>query len=382
MRRVFIQGFCAITCASLSCVLGKASASDFSALTTLAERAILGENVAVAVPGFEVRLLQNGQVIYHQSFGDWSLDRPARIDSSTKTLSGALMMSIAESSEGGFSLDSRLIDYLTDYDQHELRDISIRQAFSHTAGFEGQDATSLILANPNITLQRAAELISEKPLVNGPPGSTFAYGGLSMHAAGAAAEVATGESYSDLFADRISTPLGMSNTQFVAASPSNPRVAGGVESTATDFAHFMDMLLNNGVDRVTGTRVLSAASVEEMSTRQTSDNQPIANSPVDNQRYGIGIWLDQLGQAGPTVDSLAGGARGFHSWIDKSHGLVFTFATDLSSFGNVEVLSSMMHSAILEAVSPPGDFDLDWQSRWAGLLILATRRLAYPVERG
>jgi len=344
-------------------------AQDFGALTALAEGAMLGENVNVPVDGFEIRLLQHGQPIFHQAFGDWSLDRVARVDSSTKTLTGALMMSVAESGENGFSLDSRLSDFLPLYDKPGHRDFTIRQAFSHTAGFESESLFSLILNNPNITLQQAANQISFKPLENGPPGSTFAYGGFSMHAAGAAAEVATGELFIDLFAERITAPLEMTSTRFAGASDTNPRVAGGVESTATDYARFMDMLLNHGIDRVSDTRVLDVQSVAEMLTRQTADSQPIAYSPVENSRYGIGTWLDQFGQdGGPTVDALAGGARGFHSWIDASHGLVFTFATDVTTFQNVDELSSLMHTAILQAVSEPGDYDLDGQVDGADFL--------------
>jgi CubicO group peptidase (beta-lactamase class C family) len=334
------------------------SAYDFSGLTALAEGALVGENVGQAVPGFEIRLLKNGELLFHQAFGDWSLDRPASVDSSTKTLSGALIMSIVESGEQGFSLDSRLGDFLSEYNDPDLQDITIRQAFSHTSGIQGQDAFSLILANPNITLRQAAQLISLSPLAHA-SGSTFEYGGLSMHAAGAAAEVATGNSFIDLFSERIATPLEMANTRFIIASDINPRVAGGVESTATEYARFMDMLLNSGVDRATGTRVLSQGSVAEMLRRQTTDEQPIADSPTENNRYGIGVWLNQLGQAGSEVDVLAAGARGFHSWIDSSQGLVFTFATDLTQFSNVESLSSEFHLAILEAIAPLGDYNHD-----------------------
>jgi CubicO group peptidase (beta-lactamase class C family) len=345
------------------------SAYDFSELTELAEGALVGENVGQAVPGFEIRLLHQGQVLYHEVFGDWSLDRPANADSSSKTLSGALMMSLAETGESGFSLDSYLSDYLPEYDKDGYRDITIRQAFSHSSGLAGEDVFSSVLLNPFITLRQAAFQISQDPLANGPPGSKFAYGGLSMQAAGAAAEIATGESYIELFADRISTPLGMTNTEFVLASDSNPRVAGGIESTATDFARFMDMMLNDGVDRVSGVRVLEADSVAEMLTRQTSDSQVIVNSPADNNRYGIGVWVDQLEQAGPTVDALAAGARGFHSWIDVEHELVFTFATELTVFSNVEVLSSMMHRSILQAIVAPGDFDFDGDVDGRDLLV-------------
>lgn len=332
------------------------AAYDFTGLTALANGALAGQNVNTPVPGFEIRLLKHGVPIYHQAFGAWSIDRPANVDSSTKTLSGALLMSVADSASGGFSLDSRLADFLPEYNVPGFRDITIRQAFSHTSGIAG-DEQALVLYQKNITLRQAAAIIKQTPLAT-TPGSTFSYGGLSMQVAGAAAEVATGERYIDLFAQRIAEPLGMANTSFVIASDTNPRVAGGVESTASDYSRFMDMLANDGVDRVTGVRILSSAAVNEMLTRQTNDGQPIANSPADNNYYGVGVWVNQLTQAGPPVEALAAGARGFHSWIDQQNDLVFTFATDLSHFANVEVLSSMMHAEILNAV-PAADFDLN-----------------------
>lgn len=342
----------AILCSATSPV----GAYDFSGLIALAEGALQGDNVGQPVTGFEIRLLKNGTPIFHQAFGDWSLNRPANADSATKTFSGALVMSLVDAGDGGFSLDSQLGDFLLEYEQPGLRDITIRQAFSHTSGIAG-DEGSLVLLNPNITLRQAATVISQKPLAYA-PGSTFAYGGLSMQAAGAAAEAAAGERFVDLFAERIAAPLHLDDTSYVIASDQNPRVAGGIETTAADFSRFTDMLQNGGVDRATGVRVLSTDAVNEMTRRQTTDDQPIGNSPADNNRYGIGVWLDQLGQAGPTVDVLAAGARGFHTWIDRSEGLVFTLATDRTHFANIEVLSSMMHQEILNTV-PAADFDLD-----------------------
>jgi CubicO group peptidase (beta-lactamase class C family) len=361
-RASFVQ---VVLVAALLSLPSPLRAYDFTGLTALANGALTGQNVNQPVPGFEIRLLHHGELLYHQDFGDWSLDRPANRDSSSKTMSGALMMSLVDSVDSGFSLDSRLSDFLPEYDNDVLRDITIRQSFSHSSGLAGEDVSATVLLNPFITLRQAAIQISQSPLTGGPPASTFAYGGLSMQAAGAAAEIAASDSYIDLFADRIATPLGLTHTEFALASDSNPRVAGGIESTATDFARFMDMLLNRGVDRATGTRVLSEAAVAEMLTRQTTDDQSIANSPTGNNRYGIGIWLDQLGQsdhgplAGPGVDAIAGGARGFHSWIDQSAGLTFTFATDTTSFQNVDLLSSMMHAEILRALALPGDFNRD-----------------------
>lgn len=335
--------------------LNQAIAFDFTELTRLARGAVAGANVQEAVPGFEILLLKDGQPIYHRAFGTWQIGWHASADSSTKTVSGALMMALQEDTSNNFTLDSRLGDFLPEFNMPDKRDITIRQAFSHTSGISGDEATPLILGNPNITLRQSAFLASQTGLPNGPPGSAFEYGGLSMQAAGAAAEVSTGESYTDLMQQYITGPLGMDRTEFVIASDSNPRVAGGLQSTAEDFGRLMDMLLNDGIDRATGNRILSAAAVAEMLTQQTTDDQTIVGSPVNNHRYGIGTWLDQLGPdyiggANRPVDALAAGARGFHSWTDESEGLVFVFATDLTRVSNLLPLSARMHSAIIEAV--------------------------------
>lgn len=338
---------------TIGAFLGPVSASgfDLSALTQLADDAVAGAGVDQAIPGFEILLLRDGEPIYHRAFGDWAIGEVARADSSTKTLSGALMMALTESVPG-FSIDSRLADYLLEYRRPVYDRITIRQAFSHTSGLPGDEA-SPILARPDITLRQAAFAIAGVPLSSGPPGTLFDYGGLSMQAAGAAAEVAAGQPFLELLDQHLVQPLGLTDTRFVIASDANPRVAGGAESTATDFARLMDMLLNGGVDRATGTRVLSEASVDAMLSLQTTPEQGIVDSPVDNNRYGVGVWIDQLTQASTGVDALAGGARGFHSWIDRDEGLVFAFATDRTRFSNVELLSSQMHAAILAAVPEP-----------------------------
>ncbi len=349
---------------------------NFDPLTQLARNAQAGVGVPSPVRGFDMRLLRDGVPVYHQSFGTWSLDRPANSDSSTKTMSGALIMAGTEVAGSGFSLDAKLADFLPSFNQPQKRDITIRQAFSHTSGISTADTNSALL-NPVITLQQSANLIAQQPLASGPPGSKFAYGGLSMQAAGAALEAAAQSTYVDFFNERIVEPMQLTDTRFVLASDSNPRVAGGIESTATDFARFMDMLLNNGIDRSTGNVVLQPASVAAMTTRQTNDTQTIINTPpsVDNNRYGIGAWIDQLDRIGTnTVDALAGGARGFHAWIDRSHGLAFAFSTDVSSFGLIVDLADAMHESILNAVENPllqGDANADGRVDFTDLLALA-----------
>ncbi|QDU71113.1 serine hydrolase [Mucisphaera calidilacus] len=352
-----------------------ADANTLPTLTNLAQGALAGLNVAgnQDVPGFEIKVLRHGRTLYHQAFGDWEQGQIAAADSSTKTMSGALIMSVTQYSVLPFSLDTTLADLLPAFDTPDKREITIRQAFSHTSGLPAQGASSPILANPDITLQQAAAQIADLPLI-AEPGTAFAYGGLSMHAAGAAAEIAAGVEFNELFARRITRPMDLDNTTFARSSETNPRVAGGIDTTADDFTRFMDMLLNNGIDRPSGARILSPQSVDAMLTRVTTDDTPIASSPVDNNRYGIGTWLDQLNHASPGVDALAAGARGFHSWIDESQGLVFTLATDTTRFSSIETLSAHMHAAILTDLSGNlvGDIDQDGQIDARDIDLLST----------
>jgi CubicO group peptidase (beta-lactamase class C family) len=345
--------------------------ASFAALTQLAQGALTGVNVSTPVSGFELLVLQNGQLLYNQAFGQWSIGQLGNADSATKTLSAGVIMSVTETNPGNFGLDTRLSSLVPSFDRADKRAITVRQAFSHTAGIANNNAGSIILANPNITLLQAANQIAALPMV-GAPGAVFSYGGVSMQAAGAAAEAATGQSFVSLFNTRVATPLALSNTRFVLASDSNPRVAGGLESNAADFGRYMDMLLNQGVNRNTGQRVLQAASVQQMLTRQTTAQQTIINSPVSNNLYGIGTWLDQPTATGPAIDALAAGARGFHSWIDKATGVVFVFATDDTTFSNVEALTGLMHVAVLAAVPEPATALL----LVCGLLMVAAARRA------
>lgn len=325
-----------------------AQAYDFSEVTRLANGALVGNYVNDPIPGFEILILRNGQSIYHQAFGMWTKGQVAKIDSASKTISAAVLMSLTERSANPFTLDTKLSDYLPAYNTADKRFLTIRQSFSHTSGLD-PGTTFWALFAGDLTLRQSSTWIALEPLLY-VPGAAFAYGSISMQAAGAAAEAAAGIPFADLLAERITQPLKMENTRFYLASQQNPRVDGGLESTAAEFSRFMDLLLLEGVDRVEGRRLLSVASVREMLTRQTTDALPTLSSPLDNNRYAIGTWVNQFGAHGSPVPAWAAGGRGFNSWIEPSRGVVLTFATDLSSRANIMELSSRIHAAVLRAV--------------------------------
>jgi CubicO group peptidase (beta-lactamase class C family) len=325
---------------------------DFSEVTALANGALVGQNVNSPVPGFELLLLKDGVVVYRRSFGTWSLGRVGNADSATKTLAGALIMSLVDSSPLPFSLDTKLSEYIPAFGGNKAN-INIRQCFSHTSGL----GDSIFVGSETLSLQEVAQRIPLTPLEFSPPGTAFSYGGTSMHAAGAVAEIVGQKPWNTLFAERILAPVGMTHTSFVLSTPINPRIAGGCESNAPDFSIFMETLRRGGL-APNGARVLSQHAVNQLFTRQTADPITILNTPVqspttDGADYGVGVWLDERDASGKLIGALAAGARGFSSWIDFDDGMVGVFATDLSAAGNVQGLLYLFRAAAQEAARQP-----------------------------
>ncbi len=373
MRRLLLA---MLGCACSSGASAQLVRYDFAQVTQLCVNALSGQNVATPVPGFELRLLKDGRPVYHRAFGNWSLDRTAASDSSTKTLSGAVIVSLAASNAalppglGRFTLDTTVGEYFAGLDP-QLAGVTVRQAFSHTAGigpqnFAQSQAFSGAISSTTLSLQQSAQVMLGIPAAH-PPGTVFWYGGNSMHIAGAVAERASGQSWNTLFASRIAGPLGLTATRFVLSSPTNPRIAGGCESNATEFGRFMEMLRLGGVHQPMdgpAVRVLDAAAVEAMFTRQSPNPVTLIASPLDGVTdYGVGVWLDQRSSTGELLGAIAAGARGFASWIDFDDAMVGVFATDTTGSSNVKGLYTLLRAAAEQAIRNPlscvADFDGD-----------------------
>jgi CubicO group peptidase (beta-lactamase class C family) len=329
---------------------------DLSAVTSLCESALVGQQIGSPIPGFELLLMKDGKVIYQRAFGTGRLDQLNNADSSTKTLSGAVIASLIDSSAGAptpFTLDTRLSAILPEYTGDKAT-ITVRQAFAHTSGLP---SNSLAQSSTAITLRQAANSIANIALAY-PVGSTFNYGGTSMHAAGAAAEAYAGIPWNTLFQQRIAGPLGMTQTRYALTSPTNPRIAAGAESTAREFAALMEMIRRGGLHRQpdgTDVRVLSASSAQAMITRQTPVGIPIGYSPLPGvSDYGVGVWLWTRNPTTLALErALASGARGFSSWIDLDDGVTGVISTETTSAGNVIPWLALVANATQAAVRGP-----------------------------
>jgi CubicO group peptidase (beta-lactamase class C family) len=362
--------WCTIALATMRAMVLADTAIDFDSVTELANGAIAGTNVATPVPGFELLLMKDGQVVYDQAFGYWQVGQVANIDSASKTLAGAVMMSLTDSSPNPFSLDTKLSSYMPEFSGAYKQDITIRNAFSHTSGYFASTA----LDNPSLSLHDSAVQIASEPTYF-PPGYGFAYGGAGMQAAGAVAEIAAGQPWDQLVYNRITSKLGMTNTQYVAQPGKVPTwVGGGAQSTAQDFARFMEMLREGG--SLGGVRVLSSAAVQQMFTRQTSDDVNVYFSPLNHSAdYGVGVWLDQRDSQGNLTGALAAGARGFTSWIDFPNHMVGVLSTYYTPFANIQDLQYLIRAAAGIASNDPqlaGDCNLDGKVDLSDLMTMAS----------
>ncbi len=306
----------------------EAQSYDFTPVTRLLSDSV--EAASGLGKGYGMILMQEDVVIYEQNFGEsHDLDRVVPIASASKWLSGATIMTLVD--DGLLSLDDTLGRWWPDAPV-EKRGITIRQLFSHTAGW----GDSEIHNGGGLTMKVSADSIVHTLPLEIPAGSGFTYGGVSMQVAGRIAELVTGQSWSDLFAERITTPLGMTKTFFGPFGTENPQVAGSGRSSGRDYLLFLQMIARGGTNEK-GERVLSRRAIDTMLADQTG-GAPIVSSPqtrygyIDpliavGDGYGIGLWRETMASNRTRrPDYTSPGAFGFAGWIDRERRLIGVFS--------------------------------------------------------
>lgn len=303
---------------------------DFTTVDRILERAAPG------LGGCALLLIKNGQVIYRKSFGGYSTDKVVPIASASKWLSGALIMTLVD--EGKLSLDDPVSKYLPAFG-NDKSNITMRHLFSHTSGLP-PDARCR--NDKRTTLEACATEIARLEL-KANPGEEFYYGGVSMHVGGRVAEIVSGQSWHELFAEKLAAPLGMSQTDFLAYGPTgNPRPEGDARSSADDYGRFLKMILQRGT--FDGNQVLSEASVVQLHKDQTGgariaytiyQNKGALDPTLPLARYGIGVWREKVAETNQQLrEASSHGALGFSPWVDIERNLAGVLSVQ-SSFSRV-----------------------------------------------
>jgi len=291
---------------------------------------------------------------------DMTPDTVFAIASMTKPITAASVMILLD--EGKLQLDDPISKYIPAFKDTKLaggtapkREITIRDCLRHTNGLVSDQRNTGTLAETAEKLAKT-ELAFE-------PGSKWQYGpGLSV--AGRVVEIVSGNPFDQFLAERIFTPLEMTQTSFhpteeqlkrlallyqptadkkdieranhwlyEVTADTSPNPSGGLYSTAGDLVRSYQMVLNGGDHN--GKRILSADAVKQMTSLQTDD---LATGFTPGNGWGLGFCLVRQPQG--ATDALSpgsyghGGAFGTQGWIDPTQEMIFVLLIARQNFGN------------------------------------------------
>ncbi|HET9370163.1 MAG TPA: serine hydrolase domain-containing protein [Vicinamibacterales bacterium] len=361
--------------------------------------------------GLVARVQVNGAPVYERAFG-WAdreadrrmtLDTIFRIASQTKAITAAAALVLIEA--GLLGLDDPVSRHLPDFTPTSVagiqsgsparvpvrRPITVRDLLAHTAGLsygtEPQVASEYAaaglgpaagpgwyLADKDEPVCQTISRLGRLPLV-AQPGERFVYG-YSTDVLGCLIEAVSGRPLDAFVRERITGPLGMTDTTFfldaarasrlaavhVAGADGQVRRAGGspvgqgayvngprrnfsggagLLSTAADYARFAEMLRRGG--ELDGVRILSAESVRLMTTNQVGSMHTHIGLG-----FGFGVQTtDRAGAHGPDrVGAYGwGGAYGTYFRVDPEAGVVILLLTQTLAdhLARIETFSTMAY---------------------------------------
>lgn len=273
------------------------------------------------------------------------------------------------------------------------RPITVRHLLTHTSGmgygggpseerYRQANVLGWYFADEDATVAEVLEPLSTLPF-EGQPGERYVYG-YSTDVLGVVVERASGISLDQFFRQRILRPLGMNDTHFYLPAGQQGRLAAvhlysdsaglrrapergwlaaaqgdyvrgprrafsggaGLLSTATDYARFLQMLLNGG--ELDGVRILSPASVRLMT--QDHIDELFGRTGMG---FGLGFEvLEDPGLAGRMGSPGAfgwGGAYFSTYWVDPGERLVAVFLAQLSPGNDLhERFRNLVYQSIVE----------------------------------
>ena len=292
-----------------------------------------------ALPGAVLRIARHGEPVYSRAVGRYGLDQRLLIASASKWVSAAVIARLVD--QGVLDWDAPIARWVDDLPADKAT-LTIRQLFSLTSGLPGGDLVGAApcLNQRSVSLEDCARQILALPL-QGTPGTVFDYGGNSMQVAGWIAERASGTDFNVLLREQLGEPLGWNATGFgflPGQDVGNPRIAGGLYSTAGEYLDLLLALQRGG--KAGGPRLWNAETLAEMERVQTAGAR-VLGSPIASASYGIGHWIDLAADNGYSRVSSSPGAFGFTPWVDRERGITGVLAIYLADNGYARTASDV-----------------------------------------
>ena len=358
-----------------SIVKGDAVALGFDpAKLDVARQGLKADVAAGKIPGAYLLIGRHGKVAFEEGFGVQGPGQTApvsnetifRIFSMTKPIVSVTAMTLVQ--EGKLDLDAPVSKYLPEYANLKIwqadgtsvpatRPMLVRNLMSHTSGLiygfitPGAPIAKAWAAggeNRNdLTAREYAKLLAGLPLRN-EPGTAWNYSH-STDVLGAVVEVAGGKTLDVLVRERVTGPLGMTDTAFWQPEAKRARFAegkggggifydyakptpylsggGGMSSTTEDYLRFVLMLAGNGEYK--GVRILKAETLARMRQDETTPEIRKAGMFFSGPGMGFGLGFslvndDTVQRPGKGTFSWWGIA-GTEFWVDPKNDVFMVF---------------------------------------------------------
>lgn len=272
---------------------------------------------AAHLPGLGAAIVKGGKVVWVGSYGFADIETKTPVSRETifalgsisKTVNATTLMTLVEA--GSVKLDEDVGSYVP----FKVRNpkwpdvaITIRHLMTHTSSIEETAARLVSLAKPGDSATSLQQLL-EPYLVPGgatyvegesygpqKPGTTFVYSNFAAALVGLVIERVTGKAFAAATKAAVMTKLGLGSTSYLLADLDpkkiatpytwiagkgqfpNPQTsvpyqpATTLRSTAAELARFLACITRKG--EIDGVRILSAASVDEMTKIQFHAGDP------------------------------------------------------------------------------------------------------------
>jgi CubicO group peptidase (beta-lactamase class C family) len=344
-------------------------AEPFPAVAAAMQECVAKGEVAGAVTCIATR----DQAVDLQAVGwaDIAGQRPMRtndifwIASMTKPITATAVLMLQE--EGKLSVDDPVAKYLPELAGlktagGEPARLTLRHLLTHTSGMAEATAEQYKSAR---SLADLMPFYVGQPL-QFEPGTKWQYCQSGINTLGRIVELVSGQSFPEFLRQRLFRPLGMKDTAFYLSAEQLPRLActyartnailqpmpisflhglsptnqnrypapnGGLFSTATDYAQFCRMILNQGT--LDGRSYLKPESVKLMTSLQTGE---LKTGFTDGNGWGLGWCVVRQPQGISAMLSPGscghGGAYGTQAWIDPVKGTVYVLMVQRANFPN------------------------------------------------
>lgn len=346
----------------------------------VAEDGLKADVASGKIAGAYLLIGRHGKVAFQEGFGVQQPGKPTpvsdetifRVFSMTKPIVSVTAMTLVE--QGKLDLDAPVSKYLPEFahltvfqpdgtTRPATRPMLVRNLMSHTSGLiYGFIQPTAPIAKVwaaggenrlDLTARDYAKLIAKLPLRT-EPGTAWFYS-RSTDVLGAVVEVAGGKPLDVLVKERVTGPLGMTDTAFWQPEAKRGRFAeaigggtvgplgniyydyakptpflsggGGISSTAEDYLRFVLMLENNGAYK--GVRILKPETLARMRQDETTPEIRKAGLffPGPGMGFGLGFSLvndDTVQRPGKGTFSWWGIA-GTEFWVDPKNDLFMVF---------------------------------------------------------